>query len=269
MSSIWGAKPPLVRLNVYDLRFVGCHSGVEICGEEFSYGDVPEKPGAKSGVWRCHPRSAARCGISCKFREAIVVGNAGSLEEVKAVVEELRLTWHASSYDLLVKNCNHFSDELCLRLTGTHIPKWVNRAANLGAVVLRRRQRADEAADEESTAGDHDPAEASAQQHRLSSFPELPLVHADQINDAARTSHQLSVPHAALPWEDGWGDGGLAEDTAGLANDEVQWASALGNDVDTAAEGHLKAIDHQQAMMMIEQMLRMRRKGRREMERSL
>jgi len=38
-------------------------------------------------------------------------------------------------YDLLSKNCNHFTNELCLELTGRRAPGWLNRAAGVGVKV--------------------------------------------------------------------------------------------------------------------------------------
>lgn len=38
-------------------------------------------------------------------------------------------------YDLLSKNCNHFTSELCLELTGRRAPGWLNRAAGVGVKV--------------------------------------------------------------------------------------------------------------------------------------
>ena len=42
---------------------------------------------------------------------------------------------HIGSYDLLARNCNHFSDALCQRLCAKRIPGWVNRAARVGQSV--------------------------------------------------------------------------------------------------------------------------------------
>ena len=36
------------------------------------------------------------------------------------------------TYDLVNKNCNHFSDAFCQVLVGTGIPGWVNRMASVG-----------------------------------------------------------------------------------------------------------------------------------------
>lgn len=38
-------------------------------------------------------------------------------------------------YDLLGKNCNHFTSELCFELTGRRAPGWLNRAAGVGGRV--------------------------------------------------------------------------------------------------------------------------------------
>ncbi|MCD7455799.1 hypothetical protein HAX54_029653 [Datura stramonium] len=41
--------------------------------------------------------------------------------------------YHGDSYHLIAKNCNHFADEVCSRLTGKPIPGWVNRLARVGS----------------------------------------------------------------------------------------------------------------------------------------
>ncbi|KAF5181151.1 Desi-like protein [Thalictrum thalictroides] len=41
--------------------------------------------------------------------------------------------YHGDTYHLIAKNCNHFTDDVCTRLTGKHIPGWVNRLAKLGS----------------------------------------------------------------------------------------------------------------------------------------
>ncbi|KAG0150193.1 hypothetical protein CROQUDRAFT_652603 [Cronartium quercuum f. sp. fusiforme G11] len=41
--------------------------------------------------------------------------------------------WRGTSYDLLRRNCNTFTDEFCMLLTGRHTPSWINRAASVGS----------------------------------------------------------------------------------------------------------------------------------------
>ena len=56
--------------------------------------------------------------------------------EVKAVMEELAAEYRGNAYNLITKNCNHFCNDACLRLTGNPIPSWVNRLARIGKCHL-------------------------------------------------------------------------------------------------------------------------------------
>ena len=47
---------------------------------------------------------------------------------MKGVSEEFL----GGEYRLLERNCNHFSEDLCRRLTGQGVPGWVNRASRVG-----------------------------------------------------------------------------------------------------------------------------------------
>lgn len=40
--------------------------------------------------------------------------------------------WHGTAYELLTHNCNHFSDSLVNKLTGSNLPAWINRTAAIG-----------------------------------------------------------------------------------------------------------------------------------------
>lgn len=40
-----------------------------------------------------------------------------------------------TSYNLLTKNCNHFTSYLCEKLTGRCAPGWLNRAASIGVAL--------------------------------------------------------------------------------------------------------------------------------------
>ncbi|WRX17124.1 PPPDE peptidase domain - like 3 [Theobroma cacao] len=56
-----------------------------------------------------------------------------SRSEFRAFMEQLSQKYHGDTYHLIAKNCNHFTDEVCLQLTGKPIPGWVNRLARLGS----------------------------------------------------------------------------------------------------------------------------------------
>jgi len=120
--------PHKVRLHVYDLSetnwWGAYHSGIEVCGKEWSFGSFPEGSRRGTGVWWCLPRSAAdSCSdAAMMFNQSVDMGDTTlSEDEVHAVVEEFKAAspWQASSYDMLRNNCNTFSDALCERLTGS------------------------------------------------------------------------------------------------------------------------------------------------------
>lgn len=66
-------------------------------------------------------------------------------------------------YDLLSKNCNHFTSELCLELTGRRAPGWLNRAAGVGVrmpcVVPKEWISVPEAEDDELVDDDEEEGE--------------------------------------------------------------------------------------------------------------
>lgn len=125
-----------VYLNVYDLTPINgyaywfglgvYHSGVEVHGIEYAFG-AHEYP--STGIFEGEPKQCE--GFT--FRKSILIGKTdlGPLE-VRATMEELAEIYKGSSYNLITKNCNHFCDEICIKLTGNPIPSWVNRLARIG-----------------------------------------------------------------------------------------------------------------------------------------
>jgi len=135
-----GPREPVL-LNVYDLFWTNgltskvaglgfFHSGVQIYGREWSYGQHDE-PGA-TGIYHHNPRRAGELGRKFRFRTALVVGETDFLEkDMPDVIDMLAKDFPGRAYDLIEKNCNCFTDSLCKLLTGEGIPGWVNRPANV------------------------------------------------------------------------------------------------------------------------------------------
>ncbi|KAI5656026.1 hypothetical protein M9H77_24819 [Catharanthus roseus] len=135
-ASYGPGKTP-VYLNVYDLTpmngyvyWAGLgifHSGVEVHGVEYAFGahDYPT-----SGVFEVEPRQCP----GFKFRKSIFIGTT-ALDpiQVREFIEQQAASYNGDSYHLIVKNCNHFCKDICYKLTGKKIPKWVNRLAKLGS----------------------------------------------------------------------------------------------------------------------------------------
>ncbi|KAJ0984849.1 hypothetical protein J5N97_003205 [Dioscorea zingiberensis] len=129
-----------VYLNVYDLTPINgyaywlglgvYHSGVQVHGVEYAYG-AHENP--TTGIFEGEPRQCP--GFA--FRKSILIGRTDlGPRQVRELMETLAETYTGASYNLISKNCNHFCDEVCLRLTSNSIPRWVNRLARLGFLLL-------------------------------------------------------------------------------------------------------------------------------------
>ncbi|GMI63967.1 hypothetical protein like AT5G47310 [Hibiscus trionum] len=131
-----GNNRALLYLNVYDLTPINnflywlglgvFHSGIEVHGVEYGFG-VHEYP--TSGVFEVEPRSFP----GFIFRQSVLLGSTNmSRSEFRVFMEQLSDKYHGDTYHLIAKNCNHFTDDVCMQLTGKHIPGWVNRLARLG-----------------------------------------------------------------------------------------------------------------------------------------
>ncbi|KAA3490158.1 deSI-like protein isoform X1 [Gossypium australe] len=127
-----------VILNVYDLTpinnysyWVGFgifHSGIEVHGKEYGFGahDFPI-----SGVFEVEPKSCPGFIYRC----SILLGCINMpFSEFRALIESVASEYHGDTYHLISKNCNHFTEDMVHRLTGKHIPGWVNRLARIGSL---------------------------------------------------------------------------------------------------------------------------------------
>lgn len=56
-------------------------------------------------------------------------------QEVESTLRTASEEFLGTSYNLLTKNCNHFTSYLCKRLTGQSGPSWLNRAASIGVAL--------------------------------------------------------------------------------------------------------------------------------------
>ncbi|KAG2245274.1 hypothetical protein Bca52824_092874 [Brassica carinata] len=127
-----------VYLNVYDLTpmnvygyWLGIgiyHSGLEVHGVEYGYGAHEH---SSSGIFKVEPKKCP--GFT--FRKSILVGETEmKAKEVRSFMEELADEYQGSKYHLITRNCNHFCNDVCLKLTQKSIPSWVNRLARLGFI---------------------------------------------------------------------------------------------------------------------------------------
>ncbi|ERN15211.1 deSI-like protein At4g17486 isoform X1 [Amborella trichopoda] len=130
--------PAQLYLNIYDLTPVNdylywfglgiYHSGIEIHGLEYGFGahDFPT-----SGVFEVEPRNCPGFVYRC----SILLGSIDMTPtDLREFMENMARKYHGDTYHLISKNCNHFTDDVCLRLAGKPIPGWVNRLARLGSL---------------------------------------------------------------------------------------------------------------------------------------
>lgn len=127
----------MLYLNVYDLTPLNnylywfglgiFHSGIEAHGLEYGFGAHEYRT---SGVFEVEPKSCP----GFIFRRSVLLGTTNlSRAEFRSFMEHLSGKYHGDTYHLIAKNCNHFTEEVCMQLTGKCIPGWVNRMARLGS----------------------------------------------------------------------------------------------------------------------------------------
>jgi len=128
-----GAAQELVRLNVYTPEGGGAigfyHTGVEVHGTEYVFAGGNS---GGSGVGLQRPRVPPP-GSGWTFYQTVEIAPLQKTrDEVQQIVAALRAEFSAGSYDLVERNCNHFSEAFCQRLCGQGIPSWVNALAGIG-----------------------------------------------------------------------------------------------------------------------------------------
>lgn len=95
-------------------------------GVEYGFGAHDH---STTGIFEVEPRQCP--GFT--FRKSILVGRTDlGPKEVRAFMEKLAEEYSGNTYHLITKNCNHFCNDVCVKLTSKPIPRWVNRLARLG-----------------------------------------------------------------------------------------------------------------------------------------
>ncbi|KAL0249115.1 hypothetical protein GEMRC1_004349 [Eukaryota sp. GEM-RC1] len=130
------ASLPVIFINVYNLsprfnrvfKFLGIqilHTGLEIYGNEYCFVGHPQ---SFSGILSSEPRIAPF--PSCQFSYTIPLGHT-DLEptEVLQLIASLSNDFVGCSYNVISRNCNHFTNHLAQILTGSSIPGRINRLA--------------------------------------------------------------------------------------------------------------------------------------------
>lgn len=107
------------------------HSGVVVNGKEYAYGGH-DRPGV-TGVYWTAPKSEPPGGF---FKMEILHGFTFATQaEIDNAIRQTSDEFLGTSYNLLHKNCNHFTSSLVQKLTNRPGPAWLNRAASIGIAL--------------------------------------------------------------------------------------------------------------------------------------
>ncbi|EDR29738.1 hypothetical protein, conserved [Entamoeba dispar SAW760] len=105
---------------LYPIGMGAYHTGVCIFGREYSFCD--------GGIFDTRPKD-----VEAPFRTSINMGIfRGNYKDLQYIVDSLRSEFAPGTYNLYNKNCNCFSNTLCLKLVQHPIPTWINRMAWYG-----------------------------------------------------------------------------------------------------------------------------------------
>ena len=86
-----------------------------------------------TGVYYTPPKTVPPGGtFKCEILHGFTMRPAN---EIEAIIKEASDAFQGTSYNLLSKNCNHFTAYLCEKLTGRPGPNWLNRAASIGVAL--------------------------------------------------------------------------------------------------------------------------------------
>ncbi|KAK9145049.1 hypothetical protein Sjap_004952 [Stephania japonica] len=102
-----------VYLNVYDLHPI--NGSIHWLGLGLYHSGIQGHDSPSTGIFRGKPRECP--GLT--LRKSILIGRTDlGPHEVHKFMEELSKSYTGTSYNLITKNCNHFCNDVSLRLTG-------------------------------------------------------------------------------------------------------------------------------------------------------
>ena len=102
-----------------------------INNREYAFGGHDRR--GMTGVFWTKPRMEPPGGtFKCEILQGFTVS---SHAEIEKIIRDASEEFQGTSYNLLSRNCNHFTAYLCEKLTGRPGPAWLNRAASIGVAL--------------------------------------------------------------------------------------------------------------------------------------
>lgn len=116
-------KLPLI-LNTYKLNSntlinkIGIdlfHTAIEFNGIEYAFGFLDSE---ECGIYEIKPMTFD----DGMFTESIIIGYC-DIKSFNSLFDKLKKEYLGNTYNILTKNCNHFTNDFCRRLFNKEIPK--------------------------------------------------------------------------------------------------------------------------------------------------
>lgn len=83
-----------------------------------------------------------KCVGNTTHKTRLLIGECTKTDsEINEILASMKEEYKGNEYHLVRHNCNNFSDDLCKRLCGKGIPKWINRPASIASVFIGKRKR--------------------------------------------------------------------------------------------------------------------------------
>jgi len=133
-----------IRVNVYDLLPPGrissifwtlgvglLHTGVVINDKEYAFGGH-DRRGVTGVYWTKSGQEPPGGTFRTEFLQGFTFMTPTEIEQV---LRETTEEFLGTSYNVLTRNCNHFTSYFCEKLTGRSAPAWINRAASIGVAL--------------------------------------------------------------------------------------------------------------------------------------
>ncbi len=107
-----------LRLNIY-------HTAIEYADIEFAFGSNNEE----EGIYDIKPRT-----YDAIFLESVIIGECDRRTFFKAL-DKIRIEFKGNTYNLLIKNCNHFTNKLSKILFEKELPSKYSRFLAFGDML--------------------------------------------------------------------------------------------------------------------------------------
>lgn len=105
------------------------HTAIEYDGIEYAFGYLDSQ---QSGIYEIIPMTFE----DGNFMESLILGYCRK-DSFEAILAKIKKEYLGNSYNILTKNCNHFTDDLCKRILHKGIPKKFTLGLKLGEFLRK------------------------------------------------------------------------------------------------------------------------------------